>query len=708
MPGQYRYSVDRLNECIDSLLSSGIDKILLFGIPQHKDAHGSGAYAEEGIIQQALRSLQSYTSDILRIADVCLCEYTDHGHCGLIENGDVDNDATLPLLAKTAVSCVEAGADIVAPSDMMDGRVASIRSELDKKGFEHIPIISYAVKYASSYYGPFRDAAESAPQFGDRRTYQMDPANSREAVKEALLDIAEGADMIMVKPALAYLDILAKLRPEVNLPLLCYNVSGEYSMVKAAAQKGWIDERQCIEETLLAFFRAGADMVITYFCTTIRRVYKTMIPGDAIQALDNAKAFDESLRYIAGGVNSPVRAFKAVGGCPITMARADGAYMWDVEGNRYLDFLSSWGPLILGHRHPRVMSAITSVLEQGTSFGTPNRYETLLAKAVVDAVPGIEKVRMVNSGTEATMAAIRLARAYTGRENIVKCEGCYHGHADPFLVKAGSGAATLGVPTSPGVPQNAAAATLTVPYNDADALAALFEQNPDSIAAIILEPVAGNMGVVMPIEGYLQSVRDICNSYGAVLIFDEVITGFRLGLGGAQEWFGVTPDLTTLGKIIGGGLPVGAFGGKADIMAQLAPEGNVYQAGTLSGNPLAMAAGLATLGVLQEPEFYQRLSQSAEYFFQGLQTIVDKSSIPLTLNTIASMGCLFFTEGPVRNFSQALQADTERYARFFHAMVQGGLYIAPAQYECCFVSAAHQRKHLDIALNSIEDALGVI
>ena len=416
--------------------------------------------------------------------------------------------------------------------------------------------------------------------------------------------------------------------------------------------------------------------------------------------------FLEARRFIPGGVNSPVRAFKAVGGTPVFIERARGAHLFDVDGKAYLDFVLSWGPMILGHAHPAVIEAVATAAERGLSFGAPTEIEITMARRLCEAVPGMERVRMVNSGTEATMSAIRLARGHTGRDRIIKFEGCYHGHSDSLLIKAGSGALTFGVPSSPGVPACLAAHTTTLPYNDVEALAQAFAQLGSEVAAVIVEPVAGNMNCVPPLPGFLEALRSHCTASGAVLIFDEVMTGFRLGLGGAQGYYGVEPDLTTLGKVIGGGMPVGAFGGREAIMRQLAPEGPVYQAGTLSGNPVAMAAGLATLDLISTPGFYPPLFQRTEQLVAGLEREAAAAGIPLTTNHVGSMFGFFFTgETRVTNYQQVIACDTERFNRFFHLMLDQGVYFAPAAYEAGFVSAAHSEALIDEALAAAARAL---
>lgn len=408
-----------------------------------------------------------------------------------------------------------------------------------------------------------------------------------------------------------------------------------------------------------------------------------------IQAPISNELFLRAQHSIPGGVNSPVRAFKAVGGNPRFMVSAKGAYMFDEDGNRYIDFINSWGPMILGHAAEVVQEAVQKAIPNSLSFGAPTRKEIEIAELIISMVPSIEKVRMVNSGTEATMSAIRVARGYTGRDKIIKFEGCYHGHGDSFLISAGSGAITLGVPDSPGVTKGTANDTLTAPYNNLDAVKTLVEANKNQIAAIILEPVAGNMGLVTPAEGFLQGLRELCDREGIILIFDEVMTGFRLAPGGAQELYGVTPDMSTLGKIIGGGMPVGAYGGKKEIMDFVAPAGPVYQAGTLSGNPIAMAAGMAMLTYLKEhPEVYTQLNNTTDKLINGMQQNMQQLGVNFTINRVGSMFSIFFTDQPVTDFESAKTSDTALFGRYFNAMLQKGIYLAPSQYEALFVSTA--------------------
>ncbi len=406
--------------------------------------------------------------------------------------------------------------------------------------------------------------------------------------------------------------------------------------------------------------------------------------------------YQEACKYIPGGVNSPVRAFRSVGGEPIFFRQAAGSRVTAADGRRFIDYVGSWGPMILGHAHPQVIAAVQKVAADGLSFGAPTELETALARRVVELVPSIELVRFVSSGTEATMSAIRLARGFTGRDTIVKFEGCYHGHSDSLLIKAGSGALTLGVPTSPGVPKALAAHTVTLDYNDAAQVREVFRQIGDQVACIIVEPVAGNMNCVTPAPGFLQTLREECDRSGALLIFDEVMTGFRVALGGAQQLYGVRPDITTLGKIIGGGMPVGAFGGRRDIMERLAPLGPIYQAGTLSGNPVAMAAGLATLELISVPGFHARLGAATDRLVQGLASAAADAGIPLTTNHVCGMFGFFFTPQPrVDGFAKVMACDVERFKRFFHAMLGAGVYLAPSAFEAGFLSAAHSAEDID-------------
>ena len=415
--------------------------------------------------------------------------------------------------------------------------------------------------------------------------------------------------------------------------------------------------------------------------------------------------FERAQRVIPGGVNSPVRSFRAVEGTPPFIARGNGSRVWDVDGNEYIDYLGSWGPLALGHAHPAVVEAVQRAAADGTSFGAPVEQEVQLAEMICDALPSVDSVRLVNSGTEACMTALRLSRAHTGRSKVVKFAGNYHGHADGLLVAAGSGALTHGIPTSAGVPEAYAAETLIATYNDLSSVEGLFDAWPDDIAAVIVEPVAGNMGVVPPADGFLQGLRDVTEANGALLIFDEVITGFRVAYGGAQTLYGVTPDVTTMGKIIGGGLPVGAYGGRSEVMQQVAPLGPMYQAGTLSGNPLAVAAGVATLTELQRPGVYDQLEAAATRLIDGVSGAFARAEIPSTVNRVASMFTGFFNAGPVAALAQVEQSDTAIYGRYMHALLDRGVYIAPSQFEAGFVSIAHTDADIDRTIVAVGDAL---
>ncbi|RLJ71076.1 glutamate-1-semialdehyde 2,1-aminomutase [Hydrogenivirga caldilitoris] len=421
--------------------------------------------------------------------------------------------------------------------------------------------------------------------------------------------------------------------------------------------------------------------------------------------MNNQKLIQEALEVLPGGVNSPVRAFKAVGGEPVVLVKGRGCRVWDADGNEYIDFLASWGPLILGHAYPKVVKAVKEEVERGLSFGLTNPHEVKLAQLVVEMVPSVEKVRFVNSGTEATMSAIRLARGVTGRKLVVKFEGCYHGHYDSLLVSAGSGVATFAIPGTPGIPEEIAKLTLVVPFNNREAVKKVFEEYGEDIACVIVEPVAGNMGVVPPKEGFLKFLREITEEHGSLLIFDEVITGFRLSKGGAQELFDVNPDLTCLGKILGGGLPVGAYGGRKELMSQVAPEGPVYQAGTLSGNPVAMVAGVETLKELRDKEPYEELGEKAKRVSEAVSGMLKEKGIPHRINRVGSMFTVFFTDKEVVDFESAKSSDLELFGKFFRKLLEKGILIPPAQFEAWFLSTAHEEEDIEEALNRIESAI---
>jgi glutamate-1-semialdehyde 2,1-aminomutase len=433
-----------------------------------------------------------------------------------------------------------------------------------------------------------------------------------------------------------------------------------------------------------------------------------LVTSTSFTTSKSEEIFAAAQKLMPGGVNSPVRAFKSVGGQPIVFDRVEGPYIWDIDDNKYIDYVGTWGPAICGHAHPEVIAALQQALLKGTSFGAPCVQENILAEMVIEAVPSIEMVRFVNSGTEACMSVLRLMRAFTGRDKIIKFEGCYHGHADMFLVKAGSGVATLGLPDSPGVPKTTTSNTLTAPYNDLEAVKTLFAENAGEIAGVILEPVVGNAGFIPPDAGFLEGLHELTKENGALLVFDEVMTGFRIAYGGAQEKFGVTPDLTTLGKIIGGGLPVGAYGGRKDIMSLVAPAGPMYQAGTLSGNPLAMTAGIKTLEILQKPGTYEYLDKITKKLTEGLLSIARETGHQVTGGHISGMFGMFFTGEPVHNYEDAKRADVNKFARFHRGMLERGVYLAPSQFEAGFTSIAHSEEDIDKTLDAAREVLSSI
>ena len=583
---------------------------------------------------------------------------------------------------------------------MMDGQVAAIRQALDGAGFPETAVLAYAAKYASALYGPFRDAVDvTIAGGGDRKAYQQDPANRREALAEVQLDVAEGADMVMVKPAVTYLDVIADVRAAVDVPVAAYHVSGEYSMIRAAAERGWIDGPAVAFEQLDGG-EAGRGRLHPHLLR--HRPGRRARALTAAPAGDNAAWFERATRVIPGGVDSPVRSFASVGGTPFTVVRGEGPWLFDVEGHRYLDFISSYGAVLLGHAHPVVVEAVRTAAGSGTTFGTPTPGEVLLAEAVCERVPGCERVRFVSSGTEAAMSAIRVARGFTGRDRVIKFAGCYHGHSDQLLVSGGSGVATLGLPGSAGVPAGAVADTVVAPYN-------VVPEIDTGVACVIVEPVAANMNLVPPAPGFLAGLRRACDAAGALLVFDEVITGFRLGPGGAAAWSGVTPDLFCFGKVIGGGLPIGAFGGRADVMAVLAPGGPVYQAGTLSGNPLATAAGLAVLTHVTADD-YQGLTDRVARFAAELAGALRSGGLSALVPVAGTLAGLYVA-GPTVPVAQPADNDQVGaiagngvYRRLFHALLRRGVLLAPGPYEVLFTGLAHGDAELASAVAAAADA----
>ena len=685
MPGVVQHTQESLRKEVHALADLGVPAVILFGIPATKDARGSGADDPDGVVQVALRSLRDEVGDsLVLMADDCLDEYTDHGHCGLLTSaGEVDNDATLERYASIAIAQASAGADVIAPSGMMDGQVGAIRAALDETGNDDIAILAYAAKYASALYGPFRDAAECAPQFGDRRGYQMDPPNAREALDETALDIGEGADMVMVKPALAVPRRRASAarrlrRPRVGVPRERRVLDAQGGCRSGLARRrcrgtrgGHLDQarRRRLRAHLLRT-RAGRTPLVS-------------------------SLFTRAQACIPGGVDSPVRSFASVGGDPFFVARAEGAHLFDTDGRRYVDYVQSWGASILGHAYPAVVEAVQRAAAAGTSYGAPTEREVELAEAIAARVPSVDKVRLVSSGTEAAMTAVRLARGVTGRAKVLKFAGCYHGHVDALLVAAGSGVATLGLPGSAGVTDGTVADTVVVPYNNEGALDEAFERYGADLAAVIVEPVAANMGLVPPLDDFLTGLERRCHERGTLLICDEVITGFRLGPAGAQGRYGITPDLSMFGKVVGGGLPLAAVAGTAGVMDHLAPIGPVYQAGTLSGNPVATAAGLAVLQLLDD-QAYATLEAKATHFADGLAKALPDARI----TRVGTLTGLFFADHPVCNYEEAQRADHDKYARLFHHLLDAGHFLAPSGYETLFVSLAHTDEDIDATLSA--------
>ena len=680
LPGIAQRSVDEVVREGAELARAGVRAVLLFGIPEEKDPEGSGAWDDDGIVQRTLRALRAEVPGLTLLTDVCLCEYTDHGHCGVLDGDTVANDETLDLLARTAVSHVDAGADAVCPSDMMDGRVGAIRAALPET-----PIVSYAAKYASAFYGPFREVAESAPSFGDRRGYQMDPANLREALRECALDLEEGADVLMVKPALPVprrhpRGARALRLSRVGLPGLGRVRDG------ARRRRGG------------APGRARGRSRGAHRRQARRRRDDRHVLGEGPRRVALRQRTDRWRRattLIPGGVNSPVRAMRAVGvDEPVFLARGAGGWVEDVEGNRYVDWVQSWGPLLFGHADPGTLAAVHAAADRGTTFGAPTEAEVELAGEIVEAVPSIEMVRLVSSGTEASMSALRLARAVTRRDRVIKFAGCYHGHVDALLASAGSGVMTLGIPSTPGVPSGVTADTIVCRFNDIDGVAAACARYGEGLAAILVEPVAGNMGCVPPAPGFLEALRMLADATGALLVFDEVMTGFRVARGGAQERYGVTPDLTILGKIVGGGLPAAAFGGRADLMERLAPGGDVYQAGTLSGNPLATAAGISVLRRLRDDAVYVELERLGARLEEGLAPFG-------VVQRVGGMLTLFCHDGPVASYDDAAACDTDRFGALFRHLLASGVYVPPSQFECLFPSLAHTDEDVDRTVEAV-------
>jgi glutamate-1-semialdehyde 2,1-aminomutase len=678
--------------------------VILFGVPLHKDAEGRSVEPRRHHAGGVSDLRHEVGEQLVVMADCCLDEYTDHGHCGVLTaDGVVDSDATIERYARAALAQAGAGAGVIAPSGMMDGQVGAIRQALDGGGHTDVAILAYSAKYASALYGPFRDAVDvQIVGGGDRKGYQQD-CNAREALTEVQADLAQGADMVMVKPALAYLDVIAAVRAQVQVPVAAYHVSGEYSMIKAAAANGWIDGPAVALAHLTAIKRAGADVILTYSVSWRRRSLdpRALIPCPSVlrpAAVRGRRA--PSLAPGRAGVTTKL--FGARGGCPrwrelaragLPVRRRDAL----LRGSRRRCVrVGRRGPAAhrpgaeLRRHHPRPCPPQSRRgrrrRRRGRYVLRPTAREMKLAEAITERVPSCEQVRFVNSGTEATMTALRLARGVTGRPKVIKFAGNYHGHGDALLAAGGSGVATLGLSGSAGVTEAAVSQTVVAPYNLVPAVG-------DDVACVIVEPVAANMGLVAPVPGFLEGLRAACDAAGALLVFDEVITGFRLGLGGAQAAYGVEPDLTSFGKVIGGGLPIGAFGGRAELMASLAPLGPVYQAGTLSGNPLATAAGLAALDLLDddlyaEPAAGRRVGRRVPLGARAARTC--RSRCP---SSARWSGC---TSAPPRGrLRHARTTDEKAYARFFHALLDEGVALAPGAYEVAFPGLAHDDSILD-------------
>ena len=670
-------------------------------------------------MQQAVRAIRAAHPQTVIVTDVCLCEYTSHGHCGIVTDGIVENDPTVALLVEEALSHAEAGADVVAPSDMMDGRIGAIRDGLDAAGHVDTAIMSYAAKYASAFYGPFREAAESTPAFGDRRSHQMDPANAREALRQVALDIDQGADMVMVKPALPYLDILWRVKDTFGLPTAAYHVSGEFSMVKAAGANGWIDEPRAMMESLISIRRAGADAIITYYAREAARAAlseTTGIPGHldsdsrethgSEKATRSARLFARAQRVMPGGVNSPVRAFKAVGGEPRFIEERQGRLHPGRRRPHVSRLRDVWGPLIHGHAPKGLLAALGRAAKHGTSFGAPTRLEIEMAEAVRELVPSMELVRFTSSGTEAAMSVGACGpggdRPRRGdqvrrllprpRRRLPRGRGQRRrdaGRSDVAWRPEGRGGTD-------------AHRTLQRPRIGRSG----GRRAKGGVAAVLVEPIAGNMGLVPPEPGFLEGLRAMCDRTGALLVFDEVISGFRASRGGAQHLLGVRPDLTCLGKIIGGGLPVGAYGGREELMRRVAPDGPVYQAGTLSGNPLAMTAGLWALSQLSD-KLYAKLERLGGLLAEGLSDAAHRAGTDVSINRVGSLLTVFFLDRPVMNYDDAKAADTAAYGRFFQAMLAQGIYLPPSQFEAWFLSGAHATRDVDDTIRAARKAFKV-